>query len=374
MEKMIQSCRQEAVKRIFSDCGMTEILLFRGGRDRWDFWLFGEENLPVLPPFQRNSLYLLKPDGTAVCYSEVEPHPTAPEQYPVVSAEAFSELSGGQTIGTVNGAYMKKSTRDLLLASCPGIKTVDVTDRFREMRLNKEESDLAMLRSAAQCYDRAFSILPLLLRPGRLESEIAVDLRCRIAQIGGTCEDLGVNTMVRLLSAPQDAPETKERVDWPGRRLEPGDRIDLSVNGWVLPGCGAALGRSFVLGEASSQTRADWDVAFHAQEEAARLAVPGRSLDQIEAEVFRTVLEPKGYRLTGDSWMYGIGASCAEPPRDTDGTKECPLREGMTLVIAPRVHCSGRNPVCCMDMFEVTAGGARRMNHFGQELKELEIG
>ncbi len=374
MKKKIQSCRRETLQQIFSDYGLSEILLFRGGRDQWDFWLFGEEGLPVLPPFQRNSLYILKPNGTADCYSEVEPHPTAPEQYPVVSADVFSELSDGQTIGTVNGAYIKKSTRDLLLSSCPERKTVDVTDRFWELRRNKGESDLAMLRAAAQCYDRAFSTLPLLLRPGRPESEIAVDLRCRIAEIGGTCEDLGVNTMVRLLSAPQDAPAAKERVKWPGRRLEAGDRVDITVNGWVRPGCGAALGRSFVLGEASAQTGRDWDMALRTQKEAARLAIPGRTLAEIETMVQQTASEPEGYRLSRESWMYGIGVSRAEQPRDTDETKELPLQEGMTLVIAPRVQRAGRNPVCCMDMFEVTQSGARRMNHCGQELKEVEIG
>ncbi len=370
MKKRIQKSKSALLQKIFSEQRLAGILVFRAGRDRWDQWLFEDGGLPALPSFRRGSVYFLLPDGNALCLSEVEPHPTAPEQYPILTSEHLEIDLAGKRVGTVNGNRMLVSTRNTL-AACHGLELVDVTERFWALRMEKISEEQDALSAAAQCYDRAFSALPLLLQEGRLESEVAVDLRHRIAQIAGSCEDMGVNTLVRLVSAHQGEAVQPQPLGYPGRRLQSGDRIDLTVNGWVDSGWAAALGRSYVLGEALPETRQLWNLTLQAQTLAADLSRPGQTLAQIEHEVIQRVVKPNHLELMQETWIYGIGCDRSEFPRDIDATKDIPLREGMTLVIAPRLAWPGQLPVCCMDVFTVGSTGAQRFSRLDQTLQEL---
>lgn len=89
-------------------------------------------------------------------------------------------------------------------------------------------------------------------------------------------------------------------------------------------------------------------------------------------ESLRAFLATKGLKMDSDAQVYGIGASVYEAPRNTDSTRNEPLREGMALVIAPKICPEGKDPYCCMDVFEVTATGARRISVGSRELVILD--
>ena len=223
---------------------------------------------------------------------------------------------------------------------------------------------------AAKLYDKLFAALPLILQPERLEREAVNQLRCRALQLGADAEDLGLLTQVWLTSGAENEPGAKEPLVWPGRRLTWGDRINVRAAGAVPEGVYAALGRCYVMGRASEETRRCWDLAVRAQDTAASRLKPGACLrDAVDAA--SGLLEREGAKHPDGLWLHGMGYSWQGLPRNIDASVERRLEENMTLVVGVPVQVGETPPYCCMDVFRVTAEGGARLSATPRDLVEL---
>lgn len=368
--KEITDSRREGLKALMAELDLTYILVLCPGMGNMDLWLLGEDGLPTPAPFNRNSAFLVPPEGEILRLCQTTTHPTDRAQYVHFPDAGLDRLLTGGRVGLVHPETMKKNVRDYLAVACPNITLVDVTAKFEALKARKSAAEVEALKAAAAEYDLLFQAMGLILRPERLEKEAVNEIRQRMAWQGADSETPAFHNMVELTSAPDGGPAAAEPMAWPGRRLQVGDRVNVTLRGYLRGGVSATLGRSFVLGEPSAEAKEYWALAVEAQSLAASLAKPGVTLGQISEQV-GCFLRGKGLPADETGWIHGIGTSVYEAPRNIDASRNMPLAAGMVLSIGPAVQPEGKDPYRCVDAFVVTPEGAVRLSGTPAELRGL---
>ena len=231
------------------------------------------------------------------------------------------------------------------------VEFVDISDTFHLLKAEKSPDEVACIKKAAGEFDRVFTTIPLLLTGEHTEREIAVALRNRLREMDAQCEDLQTSSMLTMTSAPDGAKSVPEPLPYPGRRVSYGDRVNIQVNGFMPGGFASALGRCYILGKPSEEAQKYWTLAVEAQKLIAEHAKPGTTVAEL-MELFETkILKPNGLTADTGNQIYGIGAAIYEAPRNVDSTRNLPLNAGMTLVIAPKIVLTGKDPYCCADVY-----------------------
>lgn len=367
--ELIQKDRIQRVLALMQETKVDAILVSACYLGNLDAWLLGKEGMPLHLPYNRNNLCFVDAEGNVTEYCARQPHPTDWDKFPLIT-EAELDLSG-KRLGLVNPTYLKKVVRDHLQQRYH-VEFADISDAFHLLKMKKTPEETAGVQRAAAEFDRVFTTIPLLLTGEHTEREIAVALRNRLRELDAECEDLQTSSMLTMSSAPQDAESVPEPIEWPGRRVTYGDRVNIQVNGFMPGGFASALGRCYVLGEPSAETSKYWDLAAAAQALIASNAKPGTTLAELMDRFRREILEPNGLPMDSGNQIYGIGAAIYEAPRNVDSTRNLPLEEGMTLVIAPKIAPEGKDPYCCCDVFTVTESGAKRLSKTPQALCILD--
>lgn len=372
---VIMSFRREQIGRVLTEKGLQAVLFCGGIRENWDSWLLGSTEIPILQPFGRLNLFVAAADGRVSAMCAFENHPCDFPHYPKFEAERLDGLVDSGSLGIVNPECLLQITRSQIQERFPALRYVDVTAEFLAAKARKCPEEAQGALKAAGIYDRAFSLAPWLLRAEQTEAQTAAELRNRLGALGAEVtelsEDQNASMIISLTSAPDGGESVSEPLLYPGRRLCVGDRVNLGVNGYLAGGYAAALGRCYVLGRACEETRRCWDLAIQAQSMTAELLRPGTTIASAVAQTTRGLLEKNGFSSMGANCVYGIGCSRAEAPRYVDASRDMPLEEGMTLVIAPKLTLPGKDPYCCMDMFRVTESGCTRLSRTSRELVEL---
>ena len=367
--KTIQKNRIQRVLAFMQERGLDAILVSNCCLGNLDTWLLGKENMPLHLPYNRNNLCFVDSQGAVQELCAREPHPTDWGKFPLIT-ETELDLSG-KRLGLVNPTYLKRVVRDHLNEKYH-VEFVDISDAFHLLKMHKISDEIAGVQKAAEEFDRVFSTIPLLLTGEHTEREIAVALRNRLREMDAECEDLQTSSMLTMTSAPDGGDSVPEPIQWPGRRVVYGDRVNIQVNGFMPGGFASALGRTYILGEPSDEARKYWNLAVQAQHLIAEHAKPGTTVAQL-MELFRQeIVAPNGLKTDSSNQVYGIGAAIYEAPRNVDSTRDIPLEEGMTLVIAPKIVPTGKDPYCCADVFVVTQDGAKRLSKTSQALCVLD--
>ncbi len=368
----IKTARMERVQRFMREKQLDAVLVSNCSIGNCNTWLLASEGMPLHLPYNRNNLCLVTADGQIQQLCAREPHPTDWLKFPLITQTSMPQSLTGGRLGLVNPSYLKKCVRDYLLQACPGIVLVDVDEEFHLLQAEKTAEEVAGVAAAVRQFDRVFSTMPLLLTGEPLEREVVVSLRNRMREMDAECEDLATSTMVTLTSAPDGGYSVPEPIAWPGRRLEAGDRVNVLVNGFMPGGFASALGRTYVLGEPSAETVQFWNLAVQAQNLLAAAARPGSTIAELMTLLDREILHPNGLPLETCNQIYGIGTGAYEMPRNVDRFRNRPLEKNMTLVIAPVLRPTGKDPYCCMDPFVVTENGAKRLSTTEQTLCVLD--
>lgn len=365
----IQKDRIQRVLTFMREQRVDAILVSNCALGNLDTWLLGKEKMPLHLPYNRNNLCFINSEGTVRELCAREPHPTDWGKFPLIT-ETELNLSG-KRLGLVNPTYLKCVVRDDLLRRYQ-VELVDVSDGFHLLKTRKTPEEIQGVQRAAAAFDRVFTTLPLLLTGEHTERELAVALRNRLREMDAECEDLQTSSMLTMTSAPDGAASVPEPIEWPGRRVVYGDRVNIQVNGFMPGGFASALGRSYILGEPTEEARKYWSLAVQAQALLAENARPGVTVAQLMELLQKELLTPNGLAMDSGNQIYGIGAAIYEAPRNVDRTRELPLEEGMTLVLAPKIIPEGKDPYCCADVFVVTPEGAKRLSKTPQALCVLD--
>ena len=375
--------RHTAVKAVLRGLGLPGALVFS-----WDgvlkSWLLGER----IHGYTGAGDILLT-DGPSYCVSEeflhfrmLEPEEdflsyVSPTNYRAVQkATRFSfapilaamEQSGTHRFGIYAPQEMNVQTEQYLQKHIPNLEFVDVTRALDEVQMVRSPEELASAQKAAAALQRVFQAIPTVLHPGILESECCN--RIFHLPASGLTGDTSFCTtsLVRLTAGKEGEPQALSRPTFPGRVLEPGDRVNVRMNFPVENWFFGMTARSFLLAEkAEPETLQKWEVAVAANRLAAAGLKPGATLREIAGRV-NAYLLAQGSREDSSCFLHGISSYIQEKPCLFDETQDVPLRAGMLLAVCPSAQFGQEAPFCCGDVYKVTESGACRLGNLPQEL------
>ena len=245
-----------------------------------------------------------------------------------------------------------REVREQLPATEFGLASEVVAD----LRIAKDDAELAALREAARITDRVVDEVRGLGAEaiGMAEAELAAEIESRLAAAGG--EGLSFEPIVG--SGPNGAhPHHRHG----SREMGAGDPVVLDF-GTRFEGYPGDQTRTVVFGgdppERFEAVHAAVREAQRAGIEAVEPGVPASAVDRAAREV----IEEAGY---GDRFTHrtghGVGLEVHEPPYVVAGNDR-PLEPGMVFSVEPGIYLEGGFGVRIEDLVVVTEEGCERLN------------
>ncbi|MGL4305169.1 MAG: M24 family metallopeptidase [Mycobacteriaceae bacterium] len=228
------------------------------------------------------------------------------------------------------------------------------TEVLRELRMIKDKNEIEELRKAGAAIDRVHAQVPLWLKAGRTEAQVAADITRAIIKEGHTQA-----AFVIVGSGPHGADPHHEVSD---RVLEAGDIVVVDIGGLVAAGYYSDCTRTYSLGVPDPTIVEHCAVLERAQRSAVEQVRPGVSAESVD-NAARGVLAEAGLaeafvHRTG----HGIGLSVHEEPYIVQGNNVI-LTEGMAFSVEPGIYFPGSWGARIEDIVVVTADGCEPLNH-----------
>lgn len=224
-----------------------------------------------------------------------------------------------------------------------------VTSPLRQV---KDANEIAALHAVGAAIDEVHAGVPALLRPGRTEAEVGVDIA---AAIRATHDDVA---FVIVASGPNGASPHHERSS---RVIEDGDPVVVDIGG-VLDGYCSDETRNYVLGAVDPAYQDLHDVLQEAQAAGVAAVRPGVSAASVDAAA-RSVIDDAGH---GHQFIHrtghGIGVDGHEEPWIIAGN-ETELVPGMAFSVEPGIYVDGVHGARIEDIVVVTDDGVAPANH-----------
>jgi Xaa-Pro aminopeptidase len=238
--------------------------------------------------------------------------------------------------------------------------TVGLVERLREQ---KDDTEVALIASAAAIAERALERLMGEVRAGMTELQVAGMLERMLREEGS--EGFPFPTIIAS-GARAALPHARSTA----KHIERGDLLLLDFGAEVGGYC-ADITRTVVVGPASVQQRDVYGVVRAANESAAagvRANMACRDADAIAREYIRD----RGFGdAFGHGLGHGLGLQVHEAPR-LARTSDGPLQERSVVTIEPGIYLPGWGGVRIEDDVHVAADGPHVLTRFTHEL--LEIG
>jgi Xaa-Pro dipeptidase len=263
----------------------------------------------------------------------------------------------GRTVAVEHGAMR---VFELLALQRAGVgQTPDATPLFFELRVVKDEFELAIMKRAVEMIERSLDALLGKIRPGLTERQVASMWLAEVLAQGAE----GPAFDFIVASGPNAASPHHGTGD---RQLQTGDLVILD-GGARHAGYNSDITRTIAIGNPSDAARRVYDVVLAANtaaREAARPGMGGRDLDAVA----RKVIEDAGF---GPQFMHrtghGLGMDVHETPNIASSNPEL-LPIGSVFTIEPGVYLAGQTGVRIEDDVVLTQTGGVSLTNFRREL------
>jgi Xaa-Pro aminopeptidase len=242
-----------------------------------------------------------------------------------------------------------------------GMELVPADEAMRDLRLRKDDDEVAAIRRACALTDACFDHLLEIMGPGQTEREIAWALEGWFRSNGA--EALAFEPLVLV------GPRAARPHGHPGdAQVTLGQPLLLDF-GCQVDGYRSDMTRTIFFGEPSTETRRRYEAVRQAQQlafEAARVGITGVELDGVAREHLSNagLGEPFSHGLG-----HGIGLETHEEPI-LKGWKG-PLQAGMVFTLEPGVYFPGEIGMRIEDDVLLTDSGAVRLTQAPGELLVL---
>jgi len=249
-----------------------------------------------------------------------------------------------------------------LLESTLPNATFDLADELlAELRIRKDEAELAALRAAAEAADTAMTAVRDLGTDavGMTEAELAARIETELAAAGG--EERSFEPIVG--SGPNGAMPHHTHSD---RRIEAGEPVVLDF-GTRVDGYPSDQTRTVVFdGEPDDEFRQVHDIVRRAQAAAIETVEPGVTAGDVDAAA-RDVIDAAGY---GEGFIHrtghGVGLDVHEEPTIVSGSDRL-LEPNMVFSVEPGIYIPDEFGVRIEDLVVVTTDGCERLNTTSRE-------
>ena len=232
----------------------------------------------------------------------------------------------------------------------------------QNLRLVKDEDELALMREAALLGCRLFEHVLGFVRPGMAETEVAAELEYKARLLGA--EGMSFETIVA--SGARSALPHGRATAAPLPR-----RGFLTLDfGIIHGGYCSDMTRTVYLGRPKVNERNAYEAVLETQEAAVAAVAPGVRCGEVD-EAARGVLRKAGLaEAFTHSTGHGVGLEIHEPPRLGAG-QTTRLQAGMVVTIEPGIYLANRFGIRIEDMVAVTATGAQVLTPAPKALIEL---
>lgn len=230
------------------------------------------------------------------------------------------------------------------------------------LRQRKDASELAHIRRAVEIAEGALAAVVPAIQPGLAEFTVAAELEWALRERGSEAHPFETIVAGGERSALPHARAS-------ARALREGDLLLIDF-GATYRGYCADITRTFVVGRASAEQRAVYDVVREANATACTAVRAGMRGCDADA-LARDYIERAGFGAEfGHSLGHGIGLDVHEAPR-LSRTAEAPLPAGAVVTIEPGVYREGWGGVRIEDDVFLAEGGPVRLTAYSRDLIEL---
>jgi Xaa-Pro aminopeptidase len=233
-----------------------------------------------------------------------------------------------------------------------GLRAREHRDLVRELRLCKDRSELAHLRTAIRRAEESFRELSRHVKPGATERELGLKLEYLMRDKGA--RKAAFDTIVA--SGGNGA---MPHASMTNRRLRTGDLVTFDF-GAESGGYFCDITRTVCLGRPSARQREVHDLVSRAQAAALGRIKPGvscKSVDDAAREVIRSAGHGEHF---GHGTGHGIGLMVHEGPSVSPLSKD-QVETDMVFTVEPGVYIPGWGGVRIEDMVRATETGMQLM-------------
>jgi Xaa-Pro aminopeptidase len=232
-------------------------------------------------------------------------------------------------------------------AGRPGLELVALGRAVEELRVVKDEAEIALLARACAITGEAFDAAIGQVAPGMTERELATAIERAMSDAGA--EQPAFDTIVA--SGPNGAIPHHAPGD---RRFERGDLITVDC-GARYAGYHADMTRTFALGTPAPWQRELYALVAEAQRAGVMAAVPGAAVAGVDASA-RDLIAAAGHGGSfGHGLGHGVGLEIHEAPMLGPG-KPGTLGDRVPLTVEPGVYLPGKGGVRIEDTLVVRSG------------------
>ncbi|GLF96392.1 aminopeptidase P family protein [Streptomyces yaizuensis] len=255
---------------------------------------------------------------------------------PAVAAADLAGAAGGPALA-VEEHHLTVARHRAIGSVAPRLRLADLGLAVEQLRVVKDEEEIACLRIAAEITDQALGELLESILVGRTERHLALELERRLIDHGAD----GPAFPTSVATGPNSGRRGHHPTD---RRVEEGDFLSVCV-GADYRGYRCEIGRTFVIGTSPAPWQIElYDLVFAAQRAAREALVPGAACRDVDRAA-RQILDAAGHGeglapLTG----HGVGLEIGEDPQLAPAAMG-KLDACVPVTVEPGVHLPGRGGV-----------------------------
>ena len=267
----------------------------------------------------------------------------------------------------IGGLYLENHSVPLsvygeLKARIKGLKIRPGGDAVNEIRMQKDESEIGLLRKAAGITDLCMRHISGLIRPGVPEWDIAVEIEYFYRKNG--CRKTSFDTIVAS-GKGSSMPHYETSMT---KRIEHGDMVLIDM-GCEYLGYNSDLTRTVFVGRIDPLFEKIYSIVLRAQASAIARTRPGVTTGVLDS-VARGVISSEGYGdYFGHSLGHGLGLEVHELPAVKSG--DFKLKKNMVITIEPGIYIPGSGGVRIEDMVLVTDRGCEVLTGADREIAIL---
>lgn len=270
-----------------------------------------------------------------------------------IAAKELQRL-GARKIGWIGKGAIRFSFGAYLTAQLKAAEFADFSNEVDTIKAIKSAEEIGLIHQTALLQDEVFAEVVDFIEPGMREFEVAAFAYYQTQRRGST------QGFILTGSAPMGTPATKGLRHFQNRQIEDGDQFTILIETNGPGGFYTEIGRTIVLGKASDQMLAEFDLAHQAQQATLDRLKPGASPADIwnaHNAFMRTANRPEERRL----YAHGQGYDLVERPslRDDDPML---IAEDMSIVVHPTFQTDTTYAWVC-DNYMVEANGVSDCLH-----------
>jgi len=228
------------------------------------------------------------------------------------------------------------------------IEMVGAGANISNIRMIKNETEIASMRKAAALADDALAYIKDFIQPGITEREISIQLEYYLKRKGSLSMAFDI-----IVASGENAalPHAKPSM----RRIQKDDHIVLDF-GAVVDGYRSDMTRTLIIGKPLGEISKIYTIVLEAQNKALsalKAGVEGKIIDEIS----RSHIAQNGYgQYFGHGLGHGVGLDIHENPRLSEKSVDI-LEENMVVTVEPGIYLPRKGGVRIEDMVLIKKDG-----------------